>query len=173
MRDRDANDWARRSYSESTTSRQTVPAKKVLRLLSVAGKIAIDERESNSLLLFRLEAGQFFDQRVTVGAIAPPERSDGGSKRAGHRIELLAVGHVDYVGWSIGEKLRLVGLQHRVERRIKHQLGDAGFGLPCFRGRILGLGAHHNPDRVAAGLGDFELTRFDQACLVLADFLDA
>src|ERR1700693_575259 len=102
----DAADRARNSCSESTTWRQTSPAKKLRRPRSVAAATAsgaTKATESNSLLLFGLEAGEFLDQHEGVGTIAPFEGSHAGSERSGHRVELFTVGYVDYLGGSVGE----------------------------------------------------------------------
>src|SRR5271170_2993327 len=152
----DATGRMLRSCSESTTSRRTVPARKLRRSRLAAQANAPDATESNSLLLRRLEAGEFLHQHVAVGTLAPFEGSDAGAERRGHRVKLLAVGHVDDIRWSVREIFGLVGLEHLIERRIEKQISEAGLRLPCTFVRVLRLATHHYPDRIAAGLGRSE-----------------
>src|ERR1700691_2143518 len=157
-RDAEANGWARRSCSESTIWRQTSPAKKLRRRRLLAAATASGAAKgtgSNSLLLRRLEAGEFLDQHEGVGTIAPYECSDAGAKRPHHRIKLFAVGYVDYLGGSVGEIFGLVDLEHLKERRSEKKLADAGLRLPGGVVRVFGRGARHYPDWVASGLRDF------------------
>src|ERR1700678_2245416 len=117
-----------------------------------------DERNRiESLLLRRLEAGQLLDQHEGVGTIAPDEGADAGAKCPHHRIKLFAVGYVDDLSRCVGKIFGLVGLEHLIERWSEKKFADTGLRLPGVPVRILGLGARHDPDWVAAGLGDFPL----------------
>src|SRR5580692_10054419 len=155
----EANDRSEGSCSESTTSQQTVPAKKLRRCRLPAAGFAFvpGATEADSLLLRRFEAGEFLDQHISVGALAPLEGPDAGAERRSHRVKLLAIRHVHDIGRRVCEVFRLVGLEHFIERRIENQVGDAGLRMPGAFGRILALAAHHYPNRVAASLGDLPL----------------
>src|SRR5271166_5889997 len=169
MRARDAD--ANRSCSESTTSRQTAPAKKLRRWRLIVRGIVSGGTESKSLLLRRFEAGKFLDKHVAVGALVPLEGSDAGPECLGHGVELFAVGHIDDVGWSVGEILRFFGLEHLVQRRIEKKFGDAGLRLPGVASRS--VGANQNPAGAVSTAADFPLARLDHAVLGLENFLDA
>src|SRR5580692_8393582 len=150
----EANDRSEGSCSESTTSQQTVPAKKLRRCRLPAAGFAFvpGATEADSLLLRRFEAGEFLDQHISVGALAPFEGPDAGAERRSHRVKLLAIRHVHDIGRRVREIFRFVGLEHLIERRIEEQVGDSGFRLPRVFGRVLALAALDYPNRFPAGL---------------------
>src|SRR5580704_7128297 len=145
----EANDRSGGSCSESTTSQQTVPAKKLRRCRLPAAGFALASpaaTEADSLLLRRFEAGEFLDQHISVGALAPLEGPDAGAERRSHRVKLLAIRHVHDIGRRVREIFRFVGLEHLIERRIEVQVGDSGFRLPRVFGRVLALAALDYPN---------------------------
>ena len=101
----------------------------------------------------------------------PLEGADAGAERPGHRVKLVAVGNVNHAGGSVGEILRLVGLEHLIERRIEEQLDDVGPRLPAVRGPV--FAGYDYPGRTGGVLRSLPLARLDQPVFVLPDFLDA
>src|SRR6266851_494110 len=93
-------------------------------------------RDVSGWFSFRgFEARQFLDDDIAVGAIAPLERADPGAERRSHRIELLAIGRAGYVGRRVGEKLRVLRLQHLIERRLEVAPDDIWLRPPCIFAR--------------------------------------
>src|ERR1700694_5624423 len=112
------------------TSSRVTPVEKQPPARERSQKIGADADPGAKLFsLGRLEAGQFLDHDVTVGAPAPLEGPDPGAERRRHRVELLAVSWIGDLRWSVGHKLRLFRREHFKNRWIEIEPRDVGLRL--------------------------------------------